>query len=89
MKHCSKCDIHIADDINNCPLCGRDLAEPSQTQSFTSYPNNKTWYDKRKMALNILLFVVLIGTAICLAVDLFVNRAITYTWYTISGCAMF
>lgn len=89
MRHCSKCDVKVADNINNCPLCGRDLAEPTQEQSFVGYPNDKKWYDKRKLVLNIFLVAVLIGTALCLAVDLFVNQNVTFTWYTISGCMFF
>ena len=60
MKHCNKCDAHIADNINNCPLCGSYLAENSAEQNFCCYPNDKIWYDKRKLTLNILLFIVLI-----------------------------
>ena len=89
MKHCIKCDAHIADNINNCPLCGKDLVDSTPEQSFKCYPNDKTWHDRRNLAINILLFIVLAGTAICLIVDLFLNHNITFTWYTISGCLLF
>lgn len=89
MKHCSKCDINIADNINNCPLCGKDLHQPEQEQSFCCYPNNKIWHHNRNFTINLLLIIVLIGTALCLAVDLFINRTISFTWYTISGCILF
>ena len=88
MKHCDKCDTHIADNINNCPLCGKNLAQ-NQEQSFCCYPDNKIWHDKRNLFINILLFIALIGTVLCCAIDLFFNHTLTYSIYTISGCALF
>lgn len=89
MKHCDKCNVNIADNINNCPLCGKDLSAFTKDENFVCYPNDKVWHDKRKLTLNILLFIALIGTVLCLCVDLFFNHRLTYSWYVITGCLIF
>lgn len=90
MKHCKKCGVDIADNIKNCPLCGGSVeTENDGEESFSCYPNNKNWYNKRNLILNIVLTVVLIGLFISFTVDLFFNRRLAYSWYTITGCAIF
>lgn len=91
MKHCDKCDVQIADNINHCPLCGRDISghEPVLEETFECYPNNKIWVDKRNFSINLLLVLVLIGTAICIGLDLFFNKNLTFSWYVITGVLIF
>lgn len=90
MKRCEKCGVDIADMINHCPVCGKAL-EPAQTdsQQFANYPNNKIWIDRRNLVLKILLFIALAGTILSIAVDLFFNRTLAFSWYVITGFALF
>ena len=47
----------IADNINHCPLCGRDISghEPVLEETFECYPNNKIWVDKRNFSISSLI----------------------------------
>ena len=89
MKHCDKCDVDIVDNINNCPLCGRDVSNTSEEQSFVCYPDNKVWVSKRNFVINFLFWAAMIGMAISVFIELIIFHRIQYNWYVITGVALF
>ncbi len=89
MLHCDKCDVDIKDNINNCPLCGRDLDNKTQIQSFVCYPDDKIWISKRNILINMLFFISIIGVVISIFLELLIFKRIWYNWYVITGEALF
>lgn len=87
MRFCDKCKVNIADEINHCPLCGRDISNDNKIEEemFKCYPNNKIWVDKRNFYLNLLFVIAIIGTVICIGIDLFFNKKFVFSWYVITG----
>ena len=89
MKHCDKCNVNILDDISNCPLCGRDISNETETsQTFLCYPNNKTWKDKRNMIVNVFLWLVIIGTVLSGVVELLIFKQYRYNFYVLTGAML-
>ena len=89
MKHCDKCNVDILDNVNHCPLCGRNVSkEPVLTESFECFPDNKVWQNKRNIAIKLWFFVVVIGTLISTFVDLLLNRSITYSPFVWTGAGL-
>ena len=72
MKHCDRCDVDIADNIKNCPLCGRDISAESddELESFVCYPDNKIWFSKRNTVLNTSFLIILIGVIVSIVTEL-------------------
>lgn len=89
MRHCDRCDVEIADEINNCPLCGRNIASDDSTQSFVCYPDNKIWVSKRNAIINFLFWFAVIGTAISIGIELLIFHRFQYNWYIVTGLALF
>ena len=89
MLHCDKCNVDIADDINNCPLCGRDLENKSETESFKCYPDNKIWISKRNLLVKSLFWFTIIGVIISVFLELLFFNRLWYNWYVITGEALF
>lgn len=89
MRHCDKCDVDIADEINNCPLCGRDISNENTEQSFLCYPDNKVWKNRRNTIINILFWTSIIGMIISIFVELLIFHKVHYNWYVITGVALF
>ena len=91
MRHCDKCDVDIADNINNCPLCGRDIS-PKQDkdvkQSFVCYPDNKIWVGKRNFAINLIFWILLVGTAISIFLEVLLFHRFNYNWYVVTGALL-
>ena len=79
MRHCDKCNVDIADKIDHCPLCGRNIVggDEQTVQQFECFPDNKIWQSKRSTILNAIFLILLIGTIVATAVDLIVNKKIT------------
>ena len=91
MRHCDKCDVDIVDEINNCPLCGRDVSNGSEvmTQSFKCYPDNKVWISKRNATINVTFWLTMIFMVISIFVELLLFKRIHYNWYVVTGVALF
>lgn len=89
MNHCDKCDVDVVDNVNHCPLCGRNIAKQHiVTESFECFPDNKTWQSKRKLVTNILLAIILIGVAVSTFLDLLLNKTITYSPFVWTGAGL-
>lgn len=89
MRHCDKCDVDIMDDVNNCPLCGRDISTKDSVESFLCYPDNKIWQSKRNTLINFAFWASIIGMLISIFVEWLIFKQISYNWYVITGVAMF
>ena len=89
MSHCDKCGVDIEDNVNNCPLCGRNVSkEKIENESFKCFPDNKTWQSKRNVVTNIALFLILIGAIVTTFLDLFLNKRITYSPFVWTGSGL-
>ena len=89
MRHCDKCDVDIADNINNCPLCGRDISTDCSGESFACYPDNKVWTNKRNVVINVMFYFAIIFMAISIFLELLIFKRLHYNWYVITGVALF
>ena len=90
MKRCDKCDVDIMDDINNCPLCGRNIStEKIEHQTFLCYPDNKVWVNKRNAFLKALLLFSIIGMLISIFLELLLFKRFWYNAYVVTGEALF
>ena len=91
MKHCDRCDVDIADNIKNCPLCGRDISAESddELESFVCYPDNKIWFSKRNTVLNTSFLIILIGVIVSIVTELIIFHRFSYNWYVLTGAMMF
>ena len=89
MRPCDKCDVDIMDDVNNCPLCGRDISTKDSVESFLCYPDNKIWQSKRNTLINFAFWASIIGMLISIFVEWLIFKQISYNWYVITGVAMF
>lgn len=90
MRHCDKCNVDIADKIDHCPLCGRNIVggDEQTVQQFECFPDNKIWQSKRSTILNAIFLILLIGTIVATAVDLIVNKKITYCPFVWTGALL-
>ena len=89
MRHCDKCGVDIMDDVNNCPLCGRDISTENKVESFLCYPDNKVWQSKRNTLISLMFWASIIGMLISIFVEWLIFKHISYNWYVITGVAMF
>ena len=89
MKHCDKCGVDIIDNVNHCPLCGRNISkELILDESFACFPDNNVWRNKRKLITNIFLWIIIFGTIITTFLDLLLNKTITYSPFVWTGTAL-
>lgn len=89
MRHCDKCNINIADDIPNCPLCGRDISVGDDNSSKLScYPNNKVWENKRNFLMTILFYAVIVSVVVTMAVELIISHRLSYSYYVLTGAIL-
>src|SRR5574344_885147 len=92
MRFCDKCKVNIADELNNCPLCGRDISlkkNEETSQSFLCYPDNKIWVDKRNFALKIVLWSVIFATLLSCFAEIFLLKTFHYNFYVLTGLFLF
>lgn len=88
MRHCDKCEVDIADDITNCPLCGRDVSNNQSETKLLCYPNNKVWKHKRNFVMNFLLWIVIIGTVLTISVELIIFHKLHFSYYVLTGAIL-
>ncbi len=92
MPYCSRCGVEVHPEADSCPLCHAAIQkffeEPSPGRSFPpdqlppSVPSKMTPREKRRLITLLLGFGHLIPLAVCLAVDLVLNRRITWAVYS-------
>lgn len=87
MRHCDKCDVMIADTVEHCPLCGRDISQGNEklTEHFECFPDNKIWQSKRNTILNILFWVLVIGSIVTTIIDFLVDKKLTFCPFVWTG----
>ena len=89
MRYCDKCKVNIADEINHCPLCGRDISTDIANESFLCYPDNKVFVNKRNIIINIMFWIAIISMIISIFIELLIFKRLNYNWYVITGAALF
>ena len=90
MRYCDKCDVNVADEIKNCPLCGRDISVDGQTEEkFVCYPDNKIWNSKRNAVIHFLFLFATICTVVSIIVEALIFHRFQYNWYVVTGFAIF
>lgn len=85
MSKCVRCNIEIKDDTMICPLC-RSVLEEGETGKKT-YPNAGARARRLKLFSNIMLFAVLLGSAVCSYVNYVTYQGIA--WSLIADAGLF
>ena len=91
-RRCTKCKIDVANDLSNCPLCGKYLLNESKNEkievnkySFPVYSMNDIF---RAKWVNIIRIFFWLAGGICLLVNLIFKTTPYYFPYVITGLTM-
>ena len=84
MSYCSNCKITNMDNTNNCPLCGKELKKDNN-QPETIYPKYIGIAEKREPIINILEKILLWALVICLVIDLFITKTLSWSLYVLAS----
>lgn len=86
MKQCRKCGVNVDDDLANCPLCGAFASEETSPTIY-EYPavNLKK---HRRLFLKISLFITVFTIALVAAINLAVNKKISWSTHVVFGFAL-
>lgn len=87
MKKCRRCGVYVYGDAGNCPLCGAHVDGEAQSSHISDYPEVALKTHKQ-IFWQWCLFVSIMAVAICLVVDLAVNKTVTWSLHVIFGVAL-
>ena len=84
--NCRRCGVKVDSNLHNCPLCGAFVNEEN-TPSIYEYPqvNQK---DKRSIFIKICAFLSVIALAVNVAIDVAVNRRLSWSIHVLFGLAL-
>ena len=68
MSKCKKCNLEILDDTNQCPFCKHVLEKATGTEK-NSYPNARVAVKRFRLFSNIVLFLSILATCLCIYAD--------------------
>lgn len=68
MKQCPKCRVTIENNLLSCPLCGGSLKE-TNARFERDYPNILARSTRRRFAMKVLLFILVIAGAVSVLVN--------------------
>lgn len=86
MKKCRKCGVEVDAALVNCPLCGAHVNEEEAPSAY-DYPELNIKTPKQEF-WQWSLFVSLMAIAVCIVVDLTVNRTISWSVHVMFGLAL-
>lgn len=82
MKHqCRKCGVYVEDGLKNCPLCGAFISEETGTNIY-EFPKIKL-KTARWLFFKIVLFISIFTVATVLAIDLAVNKTVSWSLHVV------
>lgn len=87
MKKCYKCNVSLQSLSSYCPLCNNRIESNELNESI--FPVIPTLYIKHKLFLKLLLFISILGCAICTVINYFVSKKIGWAWFVIAGIVSF
>jgi hypothetical protein len=92
MPRCPRCEVDLAPDAANCPLCGA-VIDPSRALSFEGLleqgeGERLTEGERRKLAAELLSVSILIPAVAVSAVNLLLSHAITWGLYPLLSLAL-
>jgi hypothetical protein len=98
MPYCSYCGVEVDEKTVSCPLCGAEIpATSKEPPLFTGdYPpkEHRLYYPRRaytsgekRAVLWLLAFILAVPLTIIVVVDLYVNRALTWSIYPLVAFA--
>lgn len=92
MKYCKKCGVDVAENLENCPLCGAyltsdgDKKETSQVDPH-DYPTLAV-KRSRKIFFKICVFLSLLAVVVCAVVNISVSGTITWALHVFFAFAL-
>lgn len=87
MKHqCRKCGVYVEDGLKNCPLCGAFISDEEGTNIY-EFPKIKL-KTARWLFFKIVLFISIFTVATVLAIDLAVNKTVSWSLHVIFPIAL-
>ena len=96
MNVCNYCGVELDAEMNYCPLCGRKSnapvvtgrkgtnKEPKETRAEVYDFEELTQPQKRKLVWELIALVMVSGVVASFIIDLFINKQITWSKYTIT-----
>jgi hypothetical protein len=98
MNTCNYCGVELEVDMNFCPLCGHKSNAPlklkrKESSKEKSSENSSeeieflelTQPQRHKIALELIAVMLISGVLVSFAIDLFINRQITWSKFTITA----
>ncbi|MDE7216095.1 MAG: hypothetical protein K2O08_04745 [Clostridia bacterium] len=86
MNNCRRCGVHVDESLGNCPLCGAFVSETT-TQSIYDYPQID-FKTRRQLFYKISMFITVFTIALVCAINLAVNRTVSWSLHVIFGFAL-
>ena len=83
-EFCENCKVNIIDEKSNCVLCGKSISKKQQSKN-KFYPKYSPVVEKREPVVNVLEKLALLGLLICVVVDLFITKTISWSLYVFVG----
>ena len=87
MKKCYKCNVSINSSIAKCPLCNSNIEDDELDESV--FPIIPSLYAKNKLFLQLLLFISVLGCAICMVINFIVSKEFGWSWFVVAGALSF
>jgi len=87
MKKCYKCNVMINSSVGNCPLCNCGIEHDDIDENI--FPLIRAKNEKHNLFFKILLFLSVLGCAICTVVNYIVSKEIGWAWFVIAGIVSF
>jgi len=96
MPFCSRCGVEVEADIRECPLCQRKIQGDDETDisKLKNYPDSvisavvddfRTVVKRKKYVWELLTILFLISIVSVLAIDLSMNKRISWSFYPIAA----
>lgn len=82
MKKCRRCGVGV-EGVNNCPLCGAHVGDEDAHTAY-DYPEIKE-KNVKKLFWQWSLFITIMAIAICVVIDLAVNRTVSWSIHVMFG----
>ena len=91
MRYCEKCKVNVESNLKNCPLCGAYLKsdDGAKPNNIHAYPNIRDMRRSRRILLKLMIYVTIIASFACVAVDLGVNKRFVWSHHLLFAFACF
>lgn len=99
MNYCKNCGVELDENMNFCPLCGKNIADETlqhkenlyyqktiQEERILSDFKELTQVQRRKLFWELSGIILISGMIVTVIIDLIINKGITWSKYSVSIC---